>query len=151
MTKKASFHHCGIGPSMMEEQAPNRSKEKWNRSVCSLVLVSDSSGKAMPRPSCLKRDLSEQHRPERASLQASAAVGFMPWYGWFMGQVTTSSRPMFVGANMAEMHLILWSRITKLSSSSKSQNVGTVAVLSITSIVASSCDTASSTPQSDLG
>ncbi|MFP1462684.1 molybdopterin-dependent oxidoreductase [Escherichia coli] len=92
--------------------------------------------------------------PNARHCMASAVVGFMRTFGmdepirllWYIEQADAF---VLWGANMAEMHPILWSRITNRRLSD--QDV-TVAVLQPTSIVASSWRVAgvSLTPQSDL-
>lgn len=117
----------------MEEKFKTALKEKGPESIGCSVLVSGLSGKVMPRPSCFKAGFrSNNIDPNARHCMASAVVGFMRTFGMDepMGcydDIEQADAFVLWGANMAEMHPILWSRITNRRLSN--QNV-TVAVLS---------------------
>jgi nitrate reductase NapA len=90
-----------------------RARPPW---ACS-APASGRSGKATPPPSCEGRLPLQQHRPNARHCMASAVTGFMRTFGMDepMGcydDIEAADAFVLWGSNMAEMHPILWTRIT---------------------------------------
>jgi nitrate reductase NapA len=92
-------------------------KEKGPTAVGMFGSGQWTSGKATPPPSCEGRLPLQQHRPNARHCMASAVTGFMRTFGMDepMGcydDIEAADAFVLWGSNMAEMHPILWTRIT---------------------------------------
>lgn len=118
---------------VMEEKFKTALKEKGPESIGMFRFWSVDYLGRLCRVQAVQSGLPfEQHRPDARHCMASAVVGFMRTFGMDepMGcydDIEQADAFVLWGANMAEMHPILWSRITNRRLSN--QNV-TVAVLS---------------------